>query len=104
MKQLIICLLGLLFFTSCKKLEQKDFYLDNYCKSCEKYLKKSAMDVKGIYYVYYEEEVKRLTVKYDPVEFKSGQLYEQLQKDHFIIERDSLARPYASSVQPLCCK
>ena len=103
MKRLIICLMVGLFLAACKKLESKDFYLENNCQTCEKSIKKAALAIKGIYYADYEWEVGKLIIKYDPNEFKSGLLYDELQKAHFIRKVDSLNEDNIQAM-PVCCQ
>ena len=102
MKRLIIASIFCALFMSCKKLDQQDFYLENNCANCEKTLKKEALAIKGIYYVAYEWKVGKLTVKYDPTEFKNGVLYEFLQQHHYLNPHDSLGMNNRI-LQPVCC-
>lgn len=103
MKRLLIFIIALLFVSACKKLDKKDFYLENNCSSCEKSLKKDILDIKGIYYAEYDWKAGRLTIKYDPNEFKSGILYDQLQKKHFLRSLDSL-NTNNTHLKPYCCE
>lgn len=102
MKQLIIASIFCLLLFSCKKLDQQDFYLENNCASCQKALEKESLKIEGIYYVAYEWEVGKLTVKYDPTEFQKGVLYDFLQQHHYLNPHDSLQMGNRI-IQPTCC-
>jgi len=93
---ILFCLAG------CKKLEQKDFYLDNNCEDCRAHLQKDVVKVEGIYYADYEAESGKLNVKFDPVEFQVTQLYEYLQQNGFTKSNDSTLNLYPK--MPICCK
>ena len=99
MKQLLFYFLTFILLFSCKKLEQKDFYLENNCSSCKDVLEKSVLNLSGIYYADYDWEAGRLTVKFDTEEFASGILYDYLQKHSYIRDKDS-----TSLKKPICCK
>ena len=102
MKRLLIALILCTLFAACKKLDEHDFYLENNCSSCEKSLKKEVLELKGIYYVEYELESGKLSVKYDPKEFKNGVLYDFLQKHHYLNRHDSINSTQAKML-PRCC-
>lgn len=101
MKKIYIILLISILISSCLKLEEKEYYLDNNCAECKEKLEREVVELEAIHYSVYNSEAGKLKIKYNPLKFQVADLYDYLQKEGFSNSKDSLN--YRGRIKPICC-
>ncbi|MFT5915055.1 MAG: hypothetical protein ACJAWV_003667 [Flammeovirgaceae bacterium] len=102
MKKACLIFLISVLASSCLKLEEKEFYLDNNCTECKEKLEREIVELEAIHYSVYDAEAGKLKIKYNPLKFQVADLYEYLQKEGFSNPKDSLS--FRGRLKPVCCK